>query len=368
MLAAIACLILVLALMLGGKTFTADNLYYLYKDISSMNRPGETIATTLSYTAPESAQDLVLYKKGLAVASDREVKIFNSTGRVTLTLGSEMRDPRILSCDKYVLVYDEGSGGFSVYNSFDRLYTETPDHFVSTAALADGGSFAVVTKTQEYRSSVTVYDSDFSPIASYGKNDYIISVDFDDSGRYLAIASIDSAQGDYRTSFTVLDCERAEVCAKTSFDGVLAYRCDFVSADRFALFCSDRVMLLDTSCEKNNEYIYGEGELDRISCGDGTFALLFARDGIGEKRELLVFDRFGNESYRQSVSGECGDMTILDRFVFLARDGRVERIDTRTGETRYAECNTDGARILVADQEKIMVCNTKAANIINTWN
>ena len=107
-----------LALLIGRNTVTVDNIYYLFKDVYSMNTVGESEITRLSYSLPASKQDFTLYKKGLAVAGDSEIKLFNSTGRVTLTLGSEFANPRILSSDRFVLVYDMGGDTFSVYNSF----------------------------------------------------------------------------------------------------------------------------------------------------------------------------------------------------------------------------------------------------------
>ena len=356
-----------LALLIGRNTVTVDNIYYLFKDVYSMNTVGESEITRLSYSLPASKQDFTLYKKGLAVAGDSEIKLFNSTGRVTLTLGSEFANPRILSSDRFVLVYDMGGDTFSVYNSFKQLYTETLDYNISTAATARNGRFAIVSGGQNYRSVISVYDSDFEKIADYSKNDYVISVSFDSSGRYIAVLSLDSENGGYVSRLSVFDTEKSEIRAQTSVDGVLAYECVYSDGDRIFVPCADRVLIFDGRCSQRGEFLYPGGSLSFVSVSDGGVALLFEDDPVNSQNTLYVIDKNGGEIFSHDCTGDFYDMEYYDRYVYLLEADAASRIDVRDGGIYFSECDGALGCILVSNQDKIMICTSSNASVIDSW-
>ena len=148
------CIFLALVLIFGGSIISYENVYYMFKDIEYINSYTEGRPQTLSYSKPLTHQSSGVFKDGLAVVSDSEFKFFTSTGRATLSIGSEYSNPKICTSDSYALIYDQGNRSFSVYNSFVCMYSETLDYPISSAHMSKNGSFCIVTRTKDYGSAV----------------------------------------------------------------------------------------------------------------------------------------------------------------------------------------------------------------------
>ena len=214
-------LILVLSLIFGGRIISYDNVYYMFKDIGYVNSFNESMPQTLSYSNPLTNQDFACFKGGLAVVGDSEFKFFTSSGRATLTQGSEYSDPKICTSDSYALIYDRGNRRFSVYNSFVSLYSETLDFPISSAHMADNGSFCIVTKNKNYGSCVKTYGNDFKLISEYSKNDYIISAEMSANGKYMVVLSLDSENGSAKTMVDLVQIGKEELKFSVELRGVM---------------------------------------------------------------------------------------------------------------------------------------------------
>lgn len=365
--AAILILFFALILIFGRNIVSIDNVYYLFRDVYSMNSVGENDAVQLNYSLPSSNQDFALYKKGLCSAGDGEIKLFTATGRVTMTVGSEMSNPRVLASDDFVLVYDAGGTDFSLYNSFKKLYSESLNGKISVAAMSNGGRFAVVCGADNYRSRINVYDKNFSHIATYNKNDYVIDAKFDNSGRYLAILSLNSSDGDFLSSITVYDTNKSKVYASVSVQGILSFECDFDSSDRLFVTCSDRVLIFDKKCKQKGEYKYPEGALNGVASGEDGLALVFENDPIYGKNTVCVIDNNGNLDTSFEFIGDVLDIKYSERYVYLLDSDSICRIDVKNGSRFRSLCRSEEAVILVCDKDKAMVCTPSFARIITQW-
>lgn len=354
-------------LIFGRNTVSIDKVYYLFRDIYSMNSVGENDAELLNYSLPSSNQDFALYKKGLCSAGDGEIKLFTATGRVTVTLGSEMSNPRALASDSFVLIYDAGGNDFSLYNSFKKLYGESMNGKISVAAMSDKGRFAVVSSADNYRSQINLYNNNFSRIATYNKNDYVIDAKFDGSGRYLAVLSLNSSDGDFLSSITVYDTNKNKVYSSVSVHGVLSFEFDFDSSDRLFVTCSDRVLIFDKKCKQRGEYKFPDGTLKGVASGEGGVALIFENDPIYGKNTVYVVDNNGELDTSFEFIGDVLDIKYSDRYVYLLDSDSIQRVDVKNKSRFRSECFSEEAIILVCDRDKVMVCTPSFARIITQW-
>ena len=191
----VLCVLLSVVLLFCGSIFSYEKVYYMFKDIEYINSFNEARPQMLSYSKPLTNQSISVFKDGLAVASDSEIKLFTSTGRATLSIGSEYSNPKIVASNSNILIYDQGNRSFSIYNSFVCLYSEKLDFPISSAHMSSGGEFCLVTKSKDYGSVVRVYNSKFKLEYEYSRNDYMISAKLSNDGKHLAIVSLDTANG-----------------------------------------------------------------------------------------------------------------------------------------------------------------------------
>lgn len=358
------CVILAVAVIFCGGIFTYENVYYMFKDITYITDYSESSPHMLSYSKPVSNQDFAAFKGGLAAISDSEIKFFTSTGRATLTLGGEYTDPKVVTGDSYALIYDSGKESFSIYNSFICLYSEQLDHAISSADMSDDGRFAVVTRGKSYSTAVRVYDSDFSLLTEYSKNDYIISAKLSPDGRFMAVLSFDAQSGTAKSTLSVLKIGDGELYSSVSTEGGIPYSTEILSADRVALFFSDRVTVYSMKGRMISEYYY-PSELSAFSANEEGYALLFDERTVSGASMLAIFDRNGKAYTPKRIEGDVRDVEMSDGYVYLLCSDRVVRVDAVSGAENSVPVDFDGADLVVTDSGKVLLCTSASAYYIS---
>lgn len=362
-LALLLALLVVATLILGGNAVSYDKIYYMIKDISYVRSFSERAPEVLSYSKPLRSQSFASFKNGLAVASDSELKLFTSTGRVTLTEGTEMTNPKMCASDGYILLYDQGRKSFALYNSFVKVYSEKLKFNISGADISDNGIFLIVTSSEEYASVVKVYDSNFEPLCEYKKNDYVISAKLSSDGRYAAVLSLSSDNGESVTTLNVIDCKRNKKISSKKFMGAMPYRCDFMTDGRICVFLDENVYVLNRNCDIKGSFEYLSAP-ERIDVYKDGFAIVFSESENGEKI-VSVFDSECRMKRAGRVVGNVYDMKLSDGYVYILQNGKLVRCGTSIGLTDSVSV-ADGATSLVVFKDgEVAACSQSSASYIS---
>jgi len=357
------CVFLCLVLLFGKSIITYENVYYMFKDIGYINSYDETVPDSLSFSEPVSNQTFTTFKNGLAVAGDSEIKFFTSTGRATLTEGSDFTNPRILSSDSSVLIYDQGKTSFSVYNSFICIHSETLKYPISYADMASDGSFCIVTRSLEYGSVVRVYNSSFAVDMEYSKNDYVISAQMSDDGRFIAVLSLSASGGESNVSLNILKRGERNVYSSVSVKGLMPYSAEFIGNDRIALVCSESTSVYDLSCNRKSLIEY-PGKLSYTSFTEDGFALSFEINGNGSENIVSSYDKNGSLKFTDRLSGYIYDMEIENGNIYVLCNDRIIHYTESAGKISEIEFYEEGACIVTFSNGRVMVCTAGVAYYI----
>lgn len=360
------CLIMCVILIFGGSIFSYEKVYYMFKDIEYVNSFNEGRSHILSYSKPLSNQNISVFKDGLAVVSDSEFKFFTSTGRATLSIGSEYSNPKITTSRSHALIYDQGNRSFSVYNSFVSLHSEKLDFPISSAHMSEEGEFCVVTKSKDYGSLIRVYSSDFDLEYEYAKNDYVISARMSSDGKYLAVASLGTEGGSGKVGVTLVNCDKREVAFSLNELGAIPYEISVLSRDRVVLICDTFARVYDIKGNVMAEYVYPH-TLSKISMDNDGFALVFDGNTSGEGYIVSAFDKNGRIIRTYNVDSGVFDVKVSNNFMYVLCDREVRRynLSRLTDEYDSAEFDEEDASLVVFSNGEIMACTPSVAYYIS---
>ena len=362
--AVLLCILLCLTLIFGTGIFSYENVYYMFKDIQYVHSFGESQPDQLNYSRPIARQDVTEFKNGLAVASDSEIKMFTSTGRVTITRGSEYSNPKLLASDSSVLIYDQGNRNFAIYNSFTEQYREKLDFPISCADMAANGWYAIVTKTEKYSSAVRIYDNRNKLEMEYFKNDYVVSVSLSSDAKFMAVLSLDVSGGESRVGLTVVDVKKGSVHSELKLYDTMPYACDFISEGRIAVICSDHAAVYGKDLSAKGRYDY-TSRLVRYTLAEGGFALVFEEGGIASNNMIAVFDTSGGVTFTGYAPGDVCDVRLVGEYAFVLTKDYAFRFDTRFGGRAQSRFESEGAALAVFDGGEVAVCTEAAAYYIS---
>lgn len=328
---------------------TADHFRYLLRNIEWNPNSVATSGDTIYYNG-DSDSTFGYVAGGLACLTDTRVFVTDSRSGTTLSDYHGFRTPQAVFSDKYMLVYDRTGSVLAVYSAFSRLKTLTYDGTVSTAAVADDGTFAVcVAEKGSYYSTVYVYDKNFKQINKLSKYKYVTSLDLSDDGSKLVLASVyTDAQGVLSSEVLLLKVGKTTAEATYTYSGVTALKASFAENESFVLLCDDRTLFFD---KKGKEVFctFYQNAPDNIFCGENSLMLLFSSDD-SRRMTLYAYDNAGKSLYTSfPLEGRCHSLNEdADSFYLLLEDALLI-LPKKGGESERVPMETKGACLINAD-------------------
>lgn len=345
-----------LGLIFSHGRFKIDNIYYMSRDIAYMNSYSEKSANILNYTKAQQSGDFCLYKNGLAVACNSEIKLFNATGRVTLTSGDIFASPVIVTSNKNFIVYDLGGSKLSVYNSFKRLRTMTFEGSIADVSMSENGNFAVAVKSQDYNSVIHLYNDSCEEISSYSSNKYTVATCMSSDGKYIAAVGATASNGSMSAQLTVLKKNKGKIYTQIDIGTLTPYTCEMLDDDRIAVICSDRVCVYSFKGKLTGEYIYPDSRLSYISSSNDSLSLMFEDDLVNGQNTLTVLNKNGKDVYSGAINGTFTDMQMYGDYVFLLTNNGISRFNYKTKITTFNQSENTFGKILACNGSRVLLC------------
>ena len=370
-----ALLVFVVVTMVSNhRLITYENLYYLAKDIGAASQTAKAHADSLSYPISAEGADFALYRGGLVISGSDVVTAMSASGRQTLSVNVAYANPCVRASDKYCISFGRGEKSFSVYNAFVQVHTETTEYPVFDAAVGDSGSFAIVTRSRDYKSEVILYNDNMEKQAVYHLGGYVTGISMNQEGDRLGIVSVEAQNGVWVTKITVIRIGNRIGQSSATVTGVMGGTCGFVSDERFAVVFTDRLMVVNTDATVTGETFFGDYTPTLASISRGSVAILAESGNDLTKSVLMVYDKNARESYSVTLDGDhsitkAGKPTALsvsDRTLFLRAGDSLFCLSGNGKQLSSTTLSHDTLAILPESDDEVMVCTPAYAYRLDT--
>ena len=360
-----ALLVFVVVTMVSNhRLITYENLYYLAKDIGAASQTAKAHADSLSYPISAEGADFALYRGGLVISGSDVVTAMSASGRQTLSVNVAYANPCVRASDKYCISFGRGEKSFSVYNAFVQVHTETTEYPVFDAVVGDSGSFAIVTRSRDYKSEVILYNDNMEKQAVYHLGGYVTGISMNQEGDRLGIVSVEAQNGVWVTKITVIRIGNRIGQSSATVTGVMGGTCGFVSDERFAVVFTDRLMVVNTDATVTGETFFGDYTPTLASISRGSVAILAESGNDLTKSVLTVYDKNARESYSVTLDGDhsitkAGKPTALsvsDRTLFLRAGDSLFCLSGNGKQLSSTTLSHDTLAILPESDDEVMVC------------
>lgn len=289
-------LFVLVVLTAGSEYITYDNLTYLARDFDLTVDGGNAFFTTISYPRHESMK-FSAYKSGMAAAGSDTLSIYDSGGIMLLSDPLNYTEPCMTVSDKYVLAYDLGGREYTVYNTLTRVIRRETDFKILSADMSDCGAFVLVTRSNETKYVVELYNEALNHTMSIYKDHYVMDAAVRDDGKRLVIVSALPEQTNF--SCEVSFCAEGEAEPKMTIvcEGLLPLDVQFHPDDSFTVLCDGAVLFFDRNGELVSRYDLTGMTLVSADMADGYVALLGAENALGSENRVVVLDTSGRELF-----------------------------------------------------------------------
>lgn len=354
----------VLSFFRNTELITYRNFYYFLKDL---NASVETVdvfdADSVTYPTSDE-QSFTLYRKGLAVAGNDSLVLFTAAGRQTLSQSLQYRKPVAVGAGKYLLVYEMGGTQYSLYNSYTRLYTGKSDYPIFGATVSDAGSYALISRSEQYNSVVSLYSDNFALINRYNRNGYVMSAALNEKGTRLAILTSDLSDGLFSTSLTLHAPREGGDGVTVPIGDAVGLSCTFGASGGVSVLCTDGLTFVGEDGNVQNTYSFaGNTIVCAELCRDGASVVL-RNTPISQNNQIILFDKNGEMMYNKEVHETVTQITRNGNSVFWLSSDGIDCLNLRTEQITHHACATDGYRILAVDEDEVLFCSPQKAQYL----
>lgn len=355
---------LVFTLLFNSKLLTYNNFNYLLRDLDSAAEIASENYNSISYTNDE-LRVTKGFRGGIVTASTTDIAIYTATGKKTLYTNEIFVAPEIVSSQKYAIVYDLGGYNYNIYNSFAKVHSQKSTHPISSIAVSDNGSYAVVSKDNEHTSVVYLYDNDFKLLNTYMfASKYVFSVSINPTGTRIAIVTVEPVATGDKFLTSVMICEPGKKSAKATVNlsEGLPYGSAFSDSGTLQVICSDGLYVLDeNSGEVKNQFEIENDRSHRITIGKYGCAIALFNNSATVNYTVLVFDKNGNMIYNVDVTNGILDMEYFKDHIFINQTDSLLKINVKNGKEYITPIFDKSEDIIIYNENNVLLCcQTKA--------
>ena len=347
-----------------GEYITYDNLRYLVRDWNAMTVPGNQEFTDIVYTAARNTR-FTTFRNGLALYDSEKYSYYDESGICLIEDDTGYADPASSSSARYLLLYDIGGTGYSLYNQLTKIISRNTDRAIITGDVADDGTMVLVTRSRETKFVAEVYNSAFTKIMNIYKENYVLDAAISPDGNTVIICSAVPAETDFNLEVEILRTGSSERTARMTYEHTMpldirAYENGFV------LLCDNGLYFFDYEGHINQSTAFDGMTLASADIGDSTVAVAGQVNALGSENRIIVCSLDGTVLYDQTIeeriSGITASVNPDDALAYTRTANSITKIlPDKTAEVHHPESGEIIA--VIARQKGALVCRESGAYI-----
>ncbi|MDD6094991.1 MAG: DUF5711 family protein [Clostridia bacterium] len=340
-------------LLFFRENITYSNLMYLVRDLDTDNLSSAGSFAGITYDG-QYAEKFALFKGRIAVAGTTGLTLYDSSGSKEAEYDCSYTNPGLEVSEKYALMYDAGDKSYSVYTSVARVLSEKSDQIIEAASVSDSGYYALLTRSEEAKFLVTVYNGSFKPVTKYYKDKYVIDLALNKTGSEAAIVS--AAADNSSVYCEVSMCKiGTEETVSLNLDGLMPVSARYADDGSLFVMC-DTALLSFRDGELSWRHDFTGMTPVCFDINKNTAAVTCSENAVGSVNAVLVFDINGNVLYNITLEHKISaTVTDGESAVYAVGDGKADRIDLSDGSVSSESVSVVPVKLL-APPGSLIVC------------
>ena len=213
---------------------TPDNIahWFQYDVLGKTDGDGYPISFTGS-TVETGNFDLI---KGVPVyCSDTTLAVLNTNAGQYQENQHSYAKPVLSVNSGYGIVYNTDATGYTVFDRDNQIYSSSSEKKIYAADVSANGIYALLTRSDDYLSKLTVYRTDNLEKYEYAFADYYVNtVSLNSSGTRAVLSGLSARNGEMISVLYILDFKQSSYLQKYEFDDVYIYEVKYLDSGNVA--------------------------------------------------------------------------------------------------------------------------------------
>lgn len=351
-----------------GEYVTYDNMKYLVRDFNSVSFGSGGELSDIVYNGNDDTK-FIRFKNGLALTDGDWFSYYDSSGVLLIDEDIEYENPVITASDKYILVYDMGGTGYSVFNQITRIIEREADGKIISADIADDGSCILVTRSRETRFVATIYNSAFNPSMKIYKENYVMASAASPSGNNYVIASVIPSGSDFICEIALIKKGSSENTALLKYEHTMPLSVE-ASEDGFSVLCDNGLYYFDYEGHLTSSAGFSGMNLKYADIGKKSSLIVGTLNALGSENRVLVLSETGEAvcdvTVKQRISGAAASGDLSNSLGYIKTADSILEISTdKTFRTvSYDGAMSDVLSILTSERGVVVASKSGAKTVL----
>ena len=344
---------------------TIENYRYILKDMNLKIPTGVEEYGEIYYVS-DMEQSYAVYRDDFVCVGRGTLEVIDMTGKQVQSTPLKYVNPRLVTGGKYMLVYDLSNNGYSIFNTFSLLHSETLDYPISCADCNDSGYYMIVSRDAEYKSTVGVYNKEMKRVYLYQTNErYVYDAHLYNDGTFV-LYTCKAKNGDNCSEIIKGNIKEEDVKVTYEKNGTSFLAAKKSGADTVSVLCSDSLLFFSAD-NLVAEYSFFGRVCRRFAAGDGNTALVLSSEGAGADSKLVVFDTAGEVLYETDTNSDISALYCVNKNVYGVYTEAVQRFEINTAKTYSYSSGYETKGLVFASDEVILVATAGRAYPVSVY-
>ena len=339
--------------ILNIEKLTPDNIVHWFQYDLLGKTDGEGYPVNFSgSTVDDGNFDLI---SGVpAYCSDTTITVLNKNAGVYQENQHSYASPTLSVNDSYGIVYNTDATGYTIFKRDSIEYTGAVKNKIFAADISANGTYAILTKGEDYLARLFVYRSDNLEKFKYSFADYYMNtVSVNKDGTRAILSGVSARNGGLISVIYILDFSQDNFLQRYEMDDTFIHDVKFLDNGNAYAVGTDKLFFINIHDGTKKDIPFGARYLTAYAFhrGQGVMLALSANPD-GRSCDLLSFDINGEQDCEiptgvkaVSLSMRDNDRAILsaDKITVYDRDGNVKgtvNADTYARKINYCDKNT----------------------------
>ena len=316
----VICILAVVFINRGGKS----------KDSVASGTEQTEAQKTFPITIPgNDISDVRPIGNAVCILSGDALTFVKPNGKTYGTTALSYVEPVLKTAGAYGFAYDRLSGRYALFSDKKILVQgqSITKAQITTACVADGGSYAVACRGEDGAASILTYYSKTGKVLySWAcAKEHIVSVAISSDGRRLLCAALGAESGAILTKLYLLDIYSTEIQWQYTLNDAAVIDCSFSEGNRVIAVCSDKRVILDSkSGEILSVYVYPAELLHYTSDVSYGAVIVTLKFGSFDVYEITALDNENRVIYVYETTERVVDVDLHQtRLALLTEDSVV---------------------------------------------
>lgn len=288
------------------------------------------------------------------VLSDTHISAYTNAGKAIFTEMHGFSNPMMSVSDARVLVFDQGGKNVYVYNLSGQIYSLETKNDIINANISRSGNFAVVTHSDNYTSSVNVYDKNCKSIYTWNSaKDIVNNVLVNPKGDKIAVSTLNAVAGQYDANVMVLNYESADALYTLKLDSSVAL--SLVNSGKgFSVITSNKYHFIHWSKFTNSEFSVS-GEINIYRKSKNGILLVSNRANDRSDNTVIFVSNSGEKTSEFKINSSITDIQHSKGRIYYISDTVVNILDKNGTLLRYGSCGYGSTKFSVISAHSLAV-------------